>query len=288
MKLITKEMPINFNLFCMGDVHEGTVLFYRSGFGQFVDMVHSEFEGLPAENNYIVHHGDGIEAITIDDKRYDPQLIDDPRGTPFVQAQKHIDHLRPVAKKIVVLLQGNHEAKLSKYGDLSQYMARELNVPYGTYSSKISYVTRSGNLMFKHFCTHGAKSITSTADDPKRRRVNMELILKRQLKHKAGDCLLESQGHTHKLLVCRPNPELYLTDNGEHVVQQYTHSHRAEGYIHPDHRWYASTGSFMKLYADGASGYAERFGYDPVELGFVVAIVRNRIIEEVRPIVLDR
>lgn len=114
----------------------------------------------------------------------------------------------------------------------------------------------------------------------------MELILKRHLKHKFGDCLLMSMGHTHKLLICSPNPELYLTDDGSQITQKYTRSDKADGYIHPDHRWYINTGSFLKLYGDGVSGYAERAGYDPVELGFIVVMVRDRKIVDVRKVTL--
>jgi len=37
---------------------------------------------------------------------------------------------------------------------------------------------------------------------------------------------------------------------------------------------------------NGVSGYAERFGYDPVELGFAIAIVRGGIIQDVRKIII--
>ena len=44
----------------------------------------------------------------------------------------------------------------------------------------------------------------------------------------------------------------------------------------------------MRLYGDGVSGYAERAEYDPVELGVVVVMVRDREIVDVKPIVLGR
>ena len=46
-------------------------------------------------------------------------------------------------------------------------------------------------------------------------------------------------------------------------------------YIEPNNRIYVNTGSFYKLYEYGISGYAERAGYDPIELGFTIAKVRN-------------
>jgi len=286
VKLITKQMPTSFNLFLFGDAHVGTILFAEDLFVKFVETVQQEYDGIKPNHNYLVDHGDAIEAITLDDKRYDAKLVQDPRGTPFQQAQDYIEMLRPVRKQIVVRLKGNHELHLDRFGDLARFISEELGVPHGTYTARITYTDHRDNLIFKHFCTHGRKSITSTADDPKRRRTNMELILKRHLKHKAGDCLLQSKGHTHRLLVCAPNTELYLSDNGAEIEQRYTHSHRAAGYLHPDHRWYVNTGSFYKLYADGESGYAECAEYDPLELGYVVVKVRDRQIEEVNRIVL--
>lgn len=289
MKLLKKILPPEFNLFCMGDAHEGTVLFYRNGFEEFIDMVQSPMFDLPAHRNFVVDHGDGIEAITVDDKRFDLKTTDKKRGTPFLQADKQCERLKPIRKKILCKLQGNHEAALMKFSDLAEYMCDKLMIPYGTAAAKITYVrvhNKKEQLMFKHFCTHGRKSITSTADDPLRRRVNMELILKRHLKFKAGDCLLMTKGHTHKLLTCFPDRELYLTDDGDRIIQQYTSSEHTDEYVHPDHRYYANTGSFLKLYGDGVSGYAERFEYDPVELGFIVVLVRDMKIVDMRKIVL--
>ena len=105
----------------------------------------------------------------------------------------------------------------------------------------------------------------------------MQLSLKRKLKDKAGDTALMSMGHTHKLIVTPPAKTLFLTDDGESIKQHYTASMSLGEYIHPDHRWYVNTGSFMRLYGDmGFSGYAEIAGYNPIMLGFAVALVRGR------------
>lgn len=158
-----------------------------------------------------------------------------------------------------------------------------MGVDYGTWSAKLSIQTSDGKLMYKIFETHGIRSITSAADDPKRRRVNMQLILKRQLKFKFGDCAVMIKHHTHKLLVCKPESELYLTDNGKHIKQEYTTYGQNEDYIHPDARWYGNAGSFLRMYGEGMSGYAEINEYDPVELGFLILKVRDRKIVELEP-----
>ena len=47
-------------------------------------------------------------------------------------------------------------------------------------------------------------------------------------------------------------------------------------FIHYDNRWYVNTGSFLRLYGHNVSGYGEAAEYDPIQLGFAVARVRNR------------
>lgn len=286
MRLFTRTMPDDFNLFLYGDQHVGTTLYYTDGWCSLIDMMHSSYHGLPASKNFGIHHGDTVEAICVDDRRFDIDTIDRSAIPPMVQADVAIEQNRALAGKTICFLQGNHEYTLSRFGDLTSYICKQLDMPYGTNTAKLSFVAKDGTLIYKHFCTHGRKSISSTADDPRRRRVNMELILKRHLKHKAGDCLVMSKGHTHKLLVCKPESDLYLTDDGARIKQVYTTSEQTDGYIHPDHRFFVNTGSFLKLYGDDVSGYAERFEYDPVELGFCIVIVRDRKVIDVERVVV--
>jgi len=185
------------------------------------------------------------------------------------------------------MLEGNHDRALWKFGDVVKDIAKELGVPYGTYTTKLTVKDKTGKLMYKLYATHGRKGINSTADDPKRRKVTMQLILKRHLKYQAGDCAVMVEGHTHKVLVCKPESELYLVDDGRRIRQAYTGWGQNERYIHPDARWYGNTGSFYKLYGPGSSGYAEIAGYNPTELGFVILKVRDRKIVELEPYYLD-
>lgn len=284
MKILQHKLPPDHNLFMFGDVHSGTVLHYGKGFEQLVQMMNSPFEDLPSSANFGIDHGDIIEAITIDDPRYEPLTAGE---CVLQQADDAVTIRKPIAKKLITILEGNHPLKLWRFGNITEMVCRKLGVPYGTWTSKVHFLTPEGKLMYKCFCTHGRKMISSAADDPKRRLVNMRLILKRHLKFKAGDCILMSKGHTHKLLICNPETELYLTDDGEKIYQSYLHSTRAQRYIHPDHRWYVSTGSFLRLYGENISGYAEQAEYDPIELGFAVVLVRDGEIQDIRKIILQ-
>jgi hypothetical protein len=205
---------------------------------------------------------------------------------PLRQAQAAIERRKDIAPKLLYMLEGNHNRSLWRFGNLTDFICQGLGIEYGTYTTKLTVVTQDNKLMYKLFHTHGSKTITSTADDPKRRKANMELILKRQLRDKAGDCAVMAKGHAHKLLVTEPEKGLYLTDSGGKIKQNYTHWGQTENYIHPDARWYGCTGSMLRLYLDGISGYAEVAEYDPVEIGCLVLIVRDRQIMELRKIVL--
>lgn len=289
MQLITVQQPDNFNHFFFGDAHECNPLSSNGGWEQLVDMLHSPYDG--CKNNTCSDGGDMIDAITVDDKRFDPRYATDKQGKPLPlplrQAKMAVERRRPIAKLLQWILDGNHEYALRRFGDITQSVCEELGVTYGTYSVKATFLDKKGNLMFKAYDTHGRKGISSAADDPLRRETNMRLTLKRHLKFKAGDCAVMVKHHTHKLLVCKPESELYLTDHEGAITQNYTGWGQAESYIHPDLRWYGNAGSFLKLFGDGISGYAELAEYDPVELGFLVLKVRDRKIVSLDKVRLD-
>jgi len=185
---------------------------------------------------------------------------------------------------MIVKLQGNHERKLWRFGDIMEKMCEDLGVNYGTYSCKVSVVDSKGQMMFKIFDTHGFKGITSTADDPIRREANKRLILKRHLKRKFNDCAVMIKHHTHKLFVSSPEPELYLYDDGKKIKQGYTNTPYDIENIPEALRWYGNAGSFLTLFGKDMSGYAEVFELDPVELGWLVLKVRNRKIVSLEPV----
>jgi len=254
------------------------VLSSSAGWDELVNLMHSDYEG--CSNNYGEDGGDMIEAIMVDDPRFSEEKITEP--LPLEQMEEARKQREPIKDMLLTILMGNHERKLWRFGNITKKVCDDLGVEYGTNACKLSMTDKGGNLMYKVFAEHGSKNITSTADDPKRAKTNMELILKRQLRRKAGDCAVMIKHHTHKLLVCEPVYELYMTDDGKKIKQNYTSWGQNESYIHPDARWYGNAGSFLRLYGDGISGYAEIFEYDPLPLGFLVLKVRNKKIVELK------
>ena len=294
MRLLSYEMPKNWNYFLFGDSHIGANLRHDKGFRKMVKMINSPYGNLPAENNFATDHGDIIEAITIDDPRF--SRFDTREACILSQMEMAKKELWPIRKKMLVALDGNHPFKLHKFGPITHYVCKQLGVSFGTDQAVLTFWYK-GKMQFKHFAAHGNGSIGSIADDIERRKLNWRLALKRKLREMAGDCFLGSMGHTHKIIISPPSEVLYLTDNGRKIDQHHGVPTSTGEYIHPDYRWYVNTGGFLKVYGDVlvedddvpieksrlGSGYAERAMYPPLQLGFCVGLIRNSQLVNVVP-----
>ena len=293
MRILSYDMPNDWNYFLFGDSHIGANLRHDKGFAKMINMINSKYKGLSHKKNFAIDHGDMIEAIMVDDPRY--ASFDTREACILSQMEMAKKELWPIRKKLLTSLDGNHPFKLHKFGQITAHVCKELGVRFGTYSAKLTFRYK-GKLQFKHFATHGNGSIGSIADDIERRKLNWRLALKRKLRDMAGDCFLGSMGHTHKIIISPPSEILYLTDNGKKISQHHKVPTNTE-YIHPDYRWYVNTGAFLKVYGDTlvedddvpieqsklGSGYAERAMYAPLQLGFCVALIRNSQLVDIIP-----
>lgn len=287
MRRLDKVLPRTHNIYLFGDTHEGTIYKHRKGLRRMIQRLADDPIG------YGVHMGDLAEAIEVTDRRYCLQTVDPISPTPLRQYKASIEELLPIADKLLVILEGNHDFKLvSRYGSSIQELVcpalagnRDPLSIYGTYTCRLSIYDKKG-LMYKLLLFHGSGMNKSHADNVARRNLNMKLGLQRKLSPLAGDCLVMAMGHTHKLLVKEPEPELYLTDSGKGIEEAHTGSLQTAPYIPPDLRWYVNTGCFYKLYEEGVSGYAERAGYPPNELGYAVIRVKNGIVKDVERVTL--
>ena len=281
MEILSRQMPASYELILFGDTQEGNTLQYGKGFNQAIDYI------LNRPNRFAIHMGDAVEGFFIDDPRYTPATL---KEDPLAQAASVIEKLQPLAdsKQLLTLLVGNHEWNLyKKAGNITRFIAKQLGIPYGGYTNVFSFLGPTGELQFKGYFTHGRKSIRSIADDPIRRDANEQLQLKQHLKAKMGDCLLMAKGHTHKLIVAGPHEQVYLLTEEMSIKEKYTHSSHADyKYIHPDHRWYVNTGSFLKTFEVGIESYSEMAEYDPIELGYAVALVVDGKLVNVRKVTL--
>jgi len=287
MEYVKRYVPHDFNIFWFGDVHIGTILHSVSGFDRFIDMALHPYDGV--KHNVLINMGDNIEAIDHSDKRFDVHTVDLGKIRPDLQIEYFMDKIKPLSKLIAVMLDGNHEYKLIRFFPYTKRMCHDLRIPYGTYTSAVSfYVRRKGSekLLFKTYNTHGYGTIKSAAGPPERQETNMKVRLKDKLAPMHSDCAIQTMGHVHRLLIAPPVSRLCLTSDENDIYQHYTSSPQDSNEIHPDHRWYLATGSFLKLFKRGVSGYAERAMYAPTEIGFPIAKIRCGKIVGIDKIVL--
>lgn len=288
MELITAVVPEDFVLYDMSDLHVGSPL---CSIGAIQEVV-AEIAANPKAR--VIVKGDAIECILPNDKRYVHTGIMDEYKTPKAQADVVIDLFMPIKKKILAWGIGNHCLRLINTIDLAKYMADSLGVPYGAYNFKVSYYSKKDNsYMFKTYHTHGWGGSQSNAKDDIQRDANLRASLKHKLaKSGHADCIYMSRGHDHQLTVVEPTIQnrLYLTDDGTQIHQHYRqHTDQSASFIPPDARWYATTGSFRKMYSPSgsfATDYAEMAGYSPSEIGFVKVIVKDKQIVDVQKTVV--
>lgn len=275
MIIVDQTIPLDCNIILWGDDHWGDPFRCNDACMDFMSILHTKHEGV--KHNFFVHHGDIIHGILLDDKRASKDIADE----PFVitQAQEAVAFYKKSAKQIVLILEGNHPLKLWRFGNITKTICSELGVTYGTWSAIINYKDAKGKMLFRHYCTHGARTFNSVADDIARRKTNIRLSIKRALRDKASDCYLMTCGHAHILEVCEPEERLTLITDGKKIRQRYTSAmdwHTAE-YIPEDQRHYVCCGSSSRLYVTNSTkiSYAERLGYNPIDLGCAIVMVRG-------------
>ena len=287
MRLMTFEAPSSFNLFFAGDTHEGNKAFSRHAFDRFSKIFFSDFEGIPQKFNRWIHMGDPADFISLSDKRHDPNIHDKSIVQQFDTITKRY---KPFAPQMVGMLNSNHAMSLKDLGTVTEWLcAKErLDIPYLTSSARLTFQDKNGELMFKVYVAHGRKTISSTADDEVRRYSNMQLILKRHMKRMASDCAVMVKGHAHKLIVLPPTPRLSMIDDGKKLKKIYPdpYEYQKMQVIPWEMRWYGCSGSFLRTFLEEHDTYSEQAEYDPVDMGFLVLIIRNGRIKELRAIAL--
>jgi hypothetical protein len=280
MRTLMRLVPQDYELVLFGDNQEGNVLSHRKGYVDCIKYIHE------SEYRFGIHMGDEMEGYWIDDPRYSPEILN---KNPLAQQDQVIADLKKLAEsgRLITVLYGNHSHRLSpKIGDITENTCKKLKIAYGGFSCVVHFIDAQG-IQFKGFFSHGRKLIRSIADDPVRNLANLQLQLKQHLKYKMGDCLLMAKGHTHRLIICDPRTQLYLSTEPQ-IEEHYTHNppFGKGGYVHPDHRWYVNTGSFLKTFGENVSSYSEIGEYDPIELGYIVVTVKKREIIDIRKVIV--
>jgi hypothetical protein len=283
MQRIECELPRNFEFVFLSDTHGGSQLTHYDGIVKIIDYIASR------KNCYWGHGGDWIEAVTTDDKRYNSDHYANkdengkPKNTPIPmkQAKEMIQMFKPIKKKGIYGLGGNHELKLHRFGNLAEEICDDLGIPYGTRTARIVF-NHKGQCMFKAFVTHDVPMLRSNAKDYIQQQANIQAALKQSLYKRMGDCAVMIAAHIHQLIVIPPTPQLYLVDSPDGVKQNYlTSDMGSEGqYIDYDRRWYGCSGSTRKRFVDGIDDYSDI--YAPNELGCLIMYVQDGAIQDIR------
>jgi hypothetical protein len=268
MEIIKVTLPVDHEIVWMACCHEGNGHQHRKGLAEAVDYITQK------DNRYAVIVGDLVEGIHITDRRYEKDVHD--KGGTILRQFNNITGIFEGARgRIITALSGNHEWTVRHYGDgVKEIFCERLKVPYGTYSCKIHVQDQKGRLQYKVFVTHGNGHISSVHPDPVMREASLKSQVKRKLaKELMADCHLNIIAHFHRPVIVHPYQSLYLVDDGEKIRQKYlAEVNPRAAFIPEEQRWYAAVPGFLKKYGvPGVSGYVERSGLAPVELGFLVS-----------------
>lgn len=282
MQRIVKTLPRSFQIISGSCTHIGSIMAHREGISYAVDYVASN------KNTYFIHLGDWIEAICTDDKRYNAppdNLKEKEQVIPMKQAADAVSLFKPIKKRFLAGLIGNHERKLSRFGNIVQdIICKDLEIPYGTEICRIILQDNHRKPMFNISAMHGRKIFTSNAKDFEQREANMKAALKLYLQEQMGDCAIQLCGHAHKILIVPPSKRLFFVDGEDGVQQNYLKGITTTGYIQPDQRWFACCGSARKSRLDGYDDYAQC--YSGADLGFVRIVVTDGQIEGLYPFLI--
>lgn len=216
-----------------GDIHYGSKCCRIDKFKRLVEWVKSK------PHVYMIGMGDLIDCIIHTDKRFDISggdtynMIDD-----LVDDIENI--LRPIKERIICMLMGNHEYHMYQdgYGDPVKKICKNLNIPYGGFSSyiKLSIRPKSHQRSLVLWVHHGwfagrkrGAKVNSLEDNASSYEADVYLA-----------------GHSHDLWATRKS-RIYW-GGAKDVI-------------------FGNTGSFLETASKGTVSYSERANYPPQKLG---------------------
>lgn len=272
----------SFRIYQLGDVHDGTIAMARHVLKKGIQIIKDD------RTSKAVFTGDATECITVDDPRYEHNQHKNPIITQ--QIDSIVENFECISKRFIAWLTGNHEITI-RGDNVAWRICKELNVPYGAWTTIINFRDTAGNIKWVGFWFHGPrrKTLTSTAGDAKQQQANLEAALKKILAplHNAH---YQGCGHFHKLILRTPATPLYLGTEGKHLKKHYT-TQPSSGFIHPDLRFYGCNGGFLRQFCmdeeyDNKTlatvepiTYSEIAGYAPVEMGMIQLNIENYMLK---------
>jgi hypothetical protein len=210
---------------------------------------------------------------------------EDYRGRPLFnrasdQKKGFLDFFDSIGDKCLEVGIGNHEHRIMNMMNVAEDIAEKWNTRWGTPITIMDFG------VFKAFLWHPFKfTMNLNAGDPQQRYTNECMRIRRAMRYKPGasDCLVNVMSHIHKKRISPPmcRKQLYLgSDQGGFQAFNPKESMMFDpgtgrSYYPEDYRYFASTGALYGEYVDGDYTYAETMNYDPTDLGWIEAVVRN-------------
>lgn len=199
--------------------------------------------------------GDYIDAILASDKRFD--IVGHPKWVTkdnIIESQRKFirDLFKPIQKKGLCLLTGNHEEvlHLSKQDDVTRNMCEDLGLDYGGYQCFISLSFRRENSGETHqYIIHAWHGAGSAQTEGARQQRLVRLVNDIQAH-------IYFMGHLHGIQVHTPDRLIYRNGRVKSIRLAAT-----------------ITGSWLKTYAQPhkdehfTPSYGERAGYKPARIG---------------------
>lgn len=282
MKIIDCEVRQNYQLIVSSDWHIGAANCDLKG-------IKAMLEDAKKSKAYLTFNGDLLESIDVSDKRFSVKQAAMDMLTLQEQINFIVDLLMPYRKQILCIGMGNHEHKHINRFNPTVEICRRLDVPYGTVTY-ILEMKHGGKLMHRLLLTHGSGGMPKGAKDPIQRRANQGAWIKRRLEETGIPTIFSAFGHTHHLQVVPPSidSEVHLTVKGGKLKQiRRSVTNQAADHIPPEARWFANTGSFLKLYSDGDNvSYGEIRMYSPPKLGYVKLVCKDTNVVDVQEVLV--
>jgi hypothetical protein len=250
------------------DIHEGAA-------GVDYDLLRNDISEVKnEENTHAFYLGDGTDAINKSDlKRFDlssihPYYIDKDHTERLAelaryQVKRLQETFNPIASKFIFATNGNHGEKYLKqysfdpdreFAEYLQAATEEHKPPYvpGVCVLRLKFTegkhtSRTFVVVSQHHCGGGSNSVDANLN-----------WMQRILGATWSDANIYLVGHVHKRGV-RPVSRISIPRQGKMRME-------------PDYQYYGVTGSYLKLYMDGVSSYAEG-RYKPSDLGALRVVI---------------
>lgn len=174
--------------------------------------------------------------------------------TPLQQMELAVEIFKPIADKIILWLDGNHELRTSKSGvgiDISHIIAKELNVNYSPTSAllfiRFGQTDRQRPITYTVYCRHGSQGGgRKTGGRANALENNQEIV----------DADLYLGGHTHQSIVFTKS--FFRCDFRNSAVSKVTHT-------------FVNIPSAMTNYG----GYGDRMGFSPSDCTYPLVTLHN-------------